>query len=310
MKKLLLLFLTTTSFLFAQQKEIKRPRILGIAHVAFYVSDLSKARAFYKDLLGYDEVFTLKREDGTDRIALMKINDQQYVELFAEAPRDDDRLNHVAVYTDDAARMRDYLASRGVKVPDKVNRGRTGNYNFTATDPDGHQLEIVQYEPDSWTGNAKGKFMPASRASVHLMHAGFLVKSLDAAMKFYHDVLGFQEFWRGSASGDELSWVNMRVPDGNDYVEFMLYKDPQTPEQRGVKNHICLETPEIQSVVANLESRAARKTYAREIRVQTGKNRKRQANLFDPDGTRIELMEPNTVDGKPAPSSNAPPPSN
>jgi lactoylglutathione lyase len=31
-------------------------------------------------------------------------------------------------------------------------------------------------------------------------------------------------------------------------------------------------------------------------------------NLFDPDGTRIELMEPGTVDGAPAPSSIAPPP--
>ena len=37
-------------------------------------------------------------------------------------------------------------------------------------------------------------------------------------------------------------------------------------------------------------------------------NRKRQINLYDPDGTRIELMEANTVDGKPAPTSIAPPP--
>lgn len=307
MRHLLLLFLISSS-LVAQQNDVKRPRILGVAHVAFYVSDLTKTRAFYKDFLGYDEVFTLKRDDGTDRIAVMKINDQQYVELFAEAPRDDDRLNHVAIYTDDAARMRDYLASRGIKVPEKVNKGRTGNYNFTITDPDGHQLEIVQYEPNSWTANAKGKLMPASRVSAHLMHAGFLVKSLDASMKFYHDILGFQEFWRGSTSGDQLSWVNMRVPDGNDYVEFMLYKDPPTPEQRGARNHIALETPDMQSTVTNLESRAARKEYPREIRVQTGKNRKRQANLFDPDGTRIELMEPNTIDGKPTPSSTAPPP--
>ena len=40
----------------------------------------------------------------------------------------------------------------------------------------------------------------------------------------------------------------------------------------------------------------------------TGINRKRQINLWDPDGTRIEFMEPNTVDGVPTPSSTAPPP--
>ena len=31
-------------------------------------------------------------------------------------------------------------------------------------------------------------------------------------------------------------------------------------------------------------------------------------NLYDPDGTRVELMEPQTVDGQPVPSSTAPPP--
>jgi lactoylglutathione lyase len=30
--------------------------------------------------------------------------------------------------------------------------------------------------------------------------------------------------------------------------------------------------------------------------------------VFDPDGTRAELMEPVTVDGKPPESSSAPPP--
>ena len=49
-------------------------------------------------------------------------------------------------------------------------------------------------------------------------------------------------------------------------------------------------------------------TYGRPIEIHLGINRKRQANLFDPDGTRTELMEPTTIDGKPTPSSTAPPP--
>jgi lactoylglutathione lyase len=44
------------------------------------------------------------------------------------------------------------------------------------------------------------------------------------------------------------------------------------------------------------------------MEIQIGINRKRQLNLYDPDGTRVELMEPQTVDGKPAPPSTAPPP--
>jgi lactoylglutathione lyase len=44
------------------------------------------------------------------------------------------------------------------------------------------------------------------------------------------------------------------------------------------------------------------------MEIRTGTNRKRQLNLFDPDGTRSELMEPKTVDGKPVPPATAPPP--
>jgi catechol-2,3-dioxygenase len=57
------------------EAEARRPRILGVAHMALYVSDLQKARAFYKDLLGYEEPYTLKREDGSDRIAHPSITD-------------------------------------------------------------------------------------------------------------------------------------------------------------------------------------------------------------------------------------------
>jgi lactoylglutathione lyase len=100
----------------------------------------------------------------------------------------------------------------------------------------------------------------------------------------------------------------MKVPDGKDYMEFMLYNQPPSPEQRGTKNHICLVVPDIQKAIATLEGRPARKNYTRKIEMQIGKNRKRQANLYDPDGTRVELMEPDTIDGQPVPPSTAPAP--
>lgn len=66
---------------------ITRPKILGIAHAAFYISDLAKTRVFYKDFLGYAEPFALKNADqSADRIAFIKINEHQYIELFNQKP--------------------------------------------------------------------------------------------------------------------------------------------------------------------------------------------------------------------------------
>src|SRR5260370_30843966 len=108
MKRLVTLLLLTP-FIFGSQAVAKRnrPRILGVAHMALYVSDLQAARAFYKDLLGFAEVYSLKRDDGSDRIAFIKINDDQHIELFAESPRQVGHLNHIAFFTDSAEAMRD-----------------------------------------------------------------------------------------------------------------------------------------------------------------------------------------------------------
>jgi catechol 2,3-dioxygenase-like lactoylglutathione lyase family enzyme len=293
----------------AGQTAPKRPRILGVAHISVYVSDLVKARVFYKDFLGFDEPYVLKRDDGSESLVAIKVNENQYIELSAGPPvRGDGQLSHFSFYTDNAAGLREYLASRGVKVPDKLTKGRMGNTNFNIADPDGHVVEIYQYEPDGWTRREQGKFMPATRISTRILHVGFLTGPLERATKFYRDTLGFEEFWRGSSNGQDLSWVNMRVPDGDDYVEFMLYRELPDQTHRGTQNHVCLMVPDLDKAVAELESRRARTHYERPMEIRTGVNRKRQVNLYDPDGTRIELMEPQTVDGKPAASSTAPPP--
>ena len=288
--------------------ESVRPRILGISHINFYVSDLQKARRFYEDFLGFSEPYDLKRDDGSVSLAFVKINDDQTIELSTDPRKQDGQLSHIAFYTDSAEGMREYLASRGVRVPDKVPQGKIKNLNFTIQDPDGHSVEIVQYTPESWATQQRGKFMPAARIAMHMPHVGVTIAALGPSMKFYGDILGLHEFWRGSSNGTVLSWVDMRVPDGQDYLEFMLYANAPDARSLGVMNHLCLVVPDMQKAVDTLKARAAAADYTLPIEIHVGKNGKRQANLYDPDGTRVELMEPDTVDGKAVPSSAALPP--
>lgn len=301
------------------QPAVSRPKVLGVAHMAIYVKDLAKTREFYEGFLGFAEPFNLPPKGGGAgvRIAFVKVNDRQYIEIFNEQDRGEGQLNHVSIYTDRADQMRDYLLSKGIEPMGNagqgpVPKGQTGNKNFNVKDPDGHIVEIVEYQPDSWTAQHAGKDMPSTRISDAIMHVGFLVGDLDKSMHFYGDILGFQEIWRGGGNPNLLSWVNMRVPDGKDYVEFMLYNKLPEPNGRGTKNHMSLTVPDAGKALEELKKREAQGLYhapeGKPIEIQTGVNRKRQINLYDPDGTRVELMEPNTVDGKPAPSSTAPAP--
>jgi catechol 2,3-dioxygenase-like lactoylglutathione lyase family enzyme len=292
---------------------VQRPKVLGVAHMAVYVKDLGKTRKFYEDFLGFQETFTLPKKDGSGgvRILFVKVNDHQYFEIFNEADRGEGQLNHISFYTDSADRMYAYLKSKGVEIMgDKgsVGKGQTGNKNFNVKDPDGHIVEIVEYMPDSWTAREYGKEMPPTRISDHIMHVGVLVGDLDKSTQFYGGILGFKEFWRGSGSPRMLSWVNMRPAEGDDYLEFMLYNSIPAPDARGTKNHASLTIPNADKALEEMKRRAAKVGYEKEIVIQTGVNKKRQINLYDPDGTRIELMEPNTVDGQAAPNSTAPVP--
>jgi catechol 2,3-dioxygenase-like lactoylglutathione lyase family enzyme len=293
----------------AQQIAPARPKITGISHVGYFVSDLSKAIAFWHDFLGYDESYTLPKKDSNDvRIAFIKINDHQHIELFNEPPtHPPNMMSHLCFTVDDIENMRAYLRSKGFDVkPGKGDKTRTGDYAFEIKDPDGMLVEFVQSLPDGLEAKAAGKFQPSARISMQIYHVGFLVGNSEKSLDFYGKILGFQETWRGSPTPDELSWINMRVPDGTDYVEFMLYR--KLPETFGGKNHISLLVPDVAKAVATLQARPAFKDYGKELKVNVGINQKRQVNLFDPDGTRVELMEANTITGKPTPSSTALPP--
>lgn len=101
-------------------------------------------------------------------------------------------------------------------------------------------------------------------------------------------------------NGRVLSWINLKVPDGDDDLECMPMKEPPAPGRRGTARHRCLQVPGVAGSVARPEAEPSFKEYGRPIESPVGVNRKPQANLYDPDGTRIELTGP-------APSSPAPP---
>lgn len=303
-----LLLLFSAAGLTLGASELKRPRITGISHAAFYVTDLAKARAFYEGFLGYASPFAVPRKNGGE-LVWIKINDRQTVELFpgSEISPEADRLFHIAVETDDAEAMRLYLRSKGVTVPEKTGVGKIGNRNYFIKDPNGNTVEIVEYMPEGWTKREAGKFLPATRIATRMSHVGIMVGQFDASMRFYGESLGFKEIWRGGA-GKTLSWVNLQVPDGQDYIEFMLYNTPPTRETLLTKHHICLEVDDVAKAGEILKGRPLPEGCKPPTEMKAGVNGKRQINYFDPDGTRVEIMEPRTFDGKPVPPSTAPPP--
>jgi catechol 2,3-dioxygenase-like lactoylglutathione lyase family enzyme len=274
------------------QTDAQRPHILGIAHVAFRFSDLGKADGFYKTVLGFTEPFSLADEHGQSAIAVVKVNDEQYLELLqGDDARSRGQLDHFALYADNLAAMREYLVAQHVPLLRDIHSGRVGNPFLTIGDPDGHPLEIVQYSPTSLTGQAKGKFMPADRVSSHITHLGIVVRSAGSAMKFYRDVLGFREISPHGVDAEHPDRIDLQVPDGTDYIELLPFAGVPSPADLKAQNHVCLASSDVSKTVASLQKRIPGGSPNSSISVRTGGGLPLRADLFDPDGARIEIME-------------------
>jgi len=263
--------------------------ITGLAHVGFRVSDLETARAFYTGVLGYHDIYDLKDSAGKIAMAFFKINDDQCIEISPGLPANQMvRFTHMALSTSNIEKLHAMLQARGLQMGD-IQTGRDGNRNFGLKDPENHIVEFVQYMPGSMLSQTRGKYLQG-RISTHLYHAGIVAANADTMLAFYRDKLGFVEFWRGGPAGEKTAWINLRTPGTRgDYIELMLYSGTLTREQYGSMQHICLEVPAIQ---AARKTALARHYNDPKVQPRVGRNRKWQLNLFDPDGTRVELMEP------------------
>ena len=271
---------------------LSRPAIVGVAHIGLKTDDLAAARSFYGQILGFQEPFTVDKPTGGLMLTYFKVNDHQYVEVFPELkdPKED-RLSHIAFETSDAKQLRDYLASRGVKVPQGALRPELdGNLSFEVEDPDGHTVEFVQYLPGSLHSRNFGKFLAETPISQRMIHVGVVVRDQAAADRFYKDVLGFRSIWHGGMTDTETDWVDMRVPEGTDWLEYMLNVRNPSVRTLGVMHHMALGVPSVAAAYKTVIERGLKPEKPQIVR-----DGKWQLNLYDPNSTRVELMEPKPV---------------
>jgi catechol 2,3-dioxygenase-like lactoylglutathione lyase family enzyme len=246
--------------------------------VAFYTTSPDYVKKLYGDILGLASADPIE-SGGTIRY----MSGTQWVGYSpAPDPKATDRMDHVAFTTDNIVALRRYLEGKGIKGGQI--EGRSDSLVFMVKDPEGHRVEFVEHT------KSDAPPVPATAVSHRMIHTGFLVYKRDAEDHFYREVLGFRPYWHGGMKDNATDWVSLQVPDGTDWLEYML-NQPEHPdlELTGVMNHISYGVPDMPKAQALLESHGW-KTHGGE-HAQMGRDGKRQLNVFDADFSRIELME-------------------
>jgi catechol 2,3-dioxygenase-like lactoylglutathione lyase family enzyme len=207
------------------------------------------------------------------------------------------RLDHVAFTTTDAKGLRTYLGSKQITVPATLETGRDGSQWFAVTDPEGNKIEFVQPPTNA-------PVVPSNRLSSHIIHVDFIVHDRAREDSFFRTVLGFRPYWFGGNEDDKPTWISQQVPDGTDWLEYMIVGTPggrgipadMKAADLGVLDHFSLGVPNTEVAYTLLWNggRLDGQTNTPKI----GRDAKWQLNLLDPDGTRAEIMEFRAI-GKP-----------
>ena len=132
-----------------------------LGHIAVRVKDLPASIAFYEKL-GFREMTRLLDDKGAPWIVYLRINDDQYLELYPDGtgtwqPTGKNiGIFHICLTVDDLDKAEADLAKNGVKLskPRKPGKGIDHNRGMWIEDLDGNQIEIMEMAPDSIQADA------------------------------------------------------------------------------------------------------------------------------------------------------------
>jgi catechol 2,3-dioxygenase-like lactoylglutathione lyase family enzyme len=257
----------------------QRPEIYSVALVRLRVTNIEVSNPFYANTLGLPQgnqgCFT---PQGT--AVCFFISPTQQVELVSGAALGGG-LEALGFRVSNAATMHKYLVARGVKCGE-VTESNSGDDVVEVRDPENHRILFLSHR-----GGIAGS-LPPSLISNHIIHAGFVVHDRAAEDHFYKDILGFRPYWHGGRKDDKDDWVSLQVPDGTDWVEYMLNVPANADHHSlGVMNHVALGVTDIKAT----RERLIKNGWKPAEEPQIGRGGKWQLNLYDPDDTRVELME-------------------
>lgn len=329
----LLLLLATL----AQAASAQPPLVTGVGPIGITVSDMDRAVDFYSRVLHFQKLSD-EELDGPEieaykgvfgvrvRVVRMQLGEES-IELtqFLAPPggrpvppdsRSNDRwFQHIAIIVRDMEKayvwLRQHKVAHASSGPQRLpdwNPNAGGIKAFYFRDPDGHNLEILQFPAGK--GDPKWHNRPGDDLFLGIDHTAIVVGDTDGSLRFYRDLLGMKVAGGSENHGAEQERLNnvfgarLRITTlhaasgpGVELLEYLAPRDGRPyPGDARANDLLHWETTFITSDPASawprlLQARSAAISSGPQF-ITSGGARLRAFLARDPDGHAVGLRAP------------------
>ncbi len=209
------------------------PTVQAVDAIGMTVSDMDRSIEFYSRVLTFEKVSDVEVwGDAFEhlqgvfglrmRVVRMRLGDE-FIELTeylaprgrpipADSRSNDRWFQHIAIIVSDMDRayawLRQHKVQHASPGPERLpdwNKNAAGIRAFYFKDPDGHNLEILQFPSDK--GDPKWH-RPTDRMFRGIDHTAIVVSDTDTSLKFYRDILGLRVMGESENYGPEQEHLN------------------------------------------------------------------------------------------------------
>ncbi len=209
------------------------PAVTAVESIGMTVSDMDRSVEFYSRVLTFEKVSDVEvwgdpyeHLQGVFglrmRVVRMRLGDE-FIELTeylapkgrpipADSRSNDRWFQHVAIIVSDMDRayglLRQHKVQHASTGPQRLpdwNKNAAGIRAFYFRDPDGHNLEILEFPPDK--GDLRWH-RPTDRPFLGIDHTAIVVSDTEASLRVYRDILGLRVVGESENHGPEQEHLN------------------------------------------------------------------------------------------------------
>jgi catechol 2,3-dioxygenase-like lactoylglutathione lyase family enzyme len=274
---------------------------LRLSVVGIGAKDYAESLNFYTKVMGFRAAFSFS-PNGKTTNSYLQLSRDTFLELQAAPAGTPSRLTHIHMQTEDVdasvARLRKAglapcgeTLKMGCMIDPRIAQP-TQEKSATIVDPSGIRIEPTQFIPGSLTRKAVDTWDNKGAPS-RLMVVGIAVKDYPESQNFYEKLVAFPVAFKFSSADGQRTTTYYQISR-----DTFLEMQPATADVPPGLTHVHILTEDLNATIARLRqaglASAPRNATTPNTVTEPGVTQPsnvKSANVFDPNGIRLELNE-------------------